>query len=418
MAEPTPEKDQKRKRAVSAGKWGWSKFKGRDQLKKLAKNLIGNPALLSAIAAAVISTAAFAQTTTALDRANDALAATSAIPALRTTVREVEAQIPPLRQEVADLGALVAEVKGDTTINSEAISQAAGDVANIANTVNNQAVALSDAVSDAQAALDIGRASAVDAQHALADTASTAAKLADVAGHLDQVAGEVGTVAMQTQAAAAAANEAKTEASQASSTADGAVSQAQEAKSAAADAKAAADAAQATADAAVDAAATAQSTADDAQSAAEGAQSTAEAAQLSADDALAIAQQALALAQQAQGTADTALARGPQTTQFPNQTIVDNVGTFDDPPAGSITVEPGLYLFTFGGTYNQSFQVRLRTSNNTVLLTSGCMAAGTRTVAVPARFTTTTTIYLDHDSCGANVLTTFENPFIQYIKLP
>jgi hypothetical protein len=215
----------------------------------------------------------------------------------------------------------------------------------------------------------------------------------------------------------ASADSAKAAADAAQAVADQAVADAQAAQTTADEAKAAA------LSAATDAA-TAQSTADSAQDAAADAQTAADAAQATADNALAVAQQALANAATAQASADAALAvanqalaNAPHTVIYPNQAIPDNVGTYDDAPTGSLTLEPGTYLFTFGGTFNQSFGVRIRIQGGAVISATACQAAGTRFGTGIATFTATTTILLEHDSCGANIPQSFTGPFIQYIKV-
>lgn len=416
MTEEITNGEDRKKRIAKSGATGlWGRWKSRNTKKKLED-------LVKATVAAGIS-GGLALGTIGYIRANDA----------QNTIRDNQA-------------AWLQDLKGaqEAALNAQNIATKANEAAAAAQTTATEAKANADAAQkkaddsvaaskaateravEAQAVADQAKADAIAAQNEanVAKTDADAAKLvADrTAAELITAQNDINTsketiIILQAAADKAAADiaAAQSSANAAQTTADKAATAAQTAQAAADDAKSDAAFAQATADKAVEDAADAQAAAD--------------AAQQTADDALAIAQQALAnaataqaAADAAQATANEALGRTPTMVTFPDQAIPDNVGTFDDVPAGSLLLQPGRYLLSYGGTFTTGpWQMRLRIQNGAVFSgPTGCMAAGFRYVDSHFAFieiSVPTTILLEHDSCAANIPAPFTGPFIRYIKI-
>jgi len=138
----------------------------------------------------------------------------------------------------------------------------------------------------------------------------------------------------------------------------------------------------------------AQSAADTAQNAASTAQSAANAAQSSAASAQ-------SSAASAQATADQALAGEPHLSVFPSETLGLNSGVYIDPPAGSISLEPGVYIIEFGANapVGGSSQARIRLSDGRIVNTASTFAGATfmsgKTIL---NITDTTTVFLEFDA--------------------
>lgn len=162
----------------------------------------------------------------------------------------------------------------------------------------------------------------------------------------------------------------------------------------------------------------AQSSADSAQGSADAAQGSADEAKQSAAEAkeLAIgagnsADRAQESADDAAVTADIAINAVPRLKVFPNQQIPDNVGTFDDPAAGSMQLSPGTYVLDYGAVFPHSYGIRLTLSDGRVT-DNNCLGSGVRVAKSIFTVSDTVTATIYFDSCGPNSPHTVTSPFM------
>jgi hypothetical protein len=439
--------ERNKNRIKSAGTWIWTRFKNRNAKEKLE-------ATVKTIVAASVA-GGLALGTIGYVRANDA----------QNTIKNNEAawlsdlqgaqQAAQVAQENAAAAQATASEAQERAATAQSVAataqQAAKDAESKANVATDKATAAQSTAAQAQSVAAAAQAKAEETKQVAAAAQETANVAKESAASTQSFAEETqnelnvliqqfndGQAVTQTQiddararaiaaqasadAAQAAADTSQTSANGAKAAADSAQAVADKAVADALAAKSAADAAQATADAAGSDAAAAQAAADAAQIAADAAQAT-------ADNALAIAQQALADAASAQATADNALAVAQQalagaivrtTTQFPDQPIPDNVGTFDDGPAGTLVVQPGVYVIEFGATLpNYGYQMQLNVPGVANYNYGGCITtSGQRVRTTPAiAISVPTTVQLFFDSCGPNQVHTIDDPYIRVHKL-